>query len=90
METMQIPMTESLKSFVQNQASKQGFPSPEDFIHSVLLDLERREMTKKQLEEELLEGVRSPMIAADDAFWRELEQELVIQYPELQTCENQT
>lgn len=90
MNMMQIPMTDSLKSFVQVQASKRGFSNPEDFVQSVLLDLERREKDKNELEAKLLEGVRSPWIEADDAFWREIEQELLDKYPELKSCDELT
>lgn len=90
MDTMQIPMTDSLKSFVQVQASKRGFSTPGDFVQSVLLDLERREKDKNELEAKLLEGVRSPWIEADDAFWREIEQELLDKYPELKSCDELT
>lgn len=87
METMHVPMTESLKGFVENQAAKRGFPSAAEFVQSLLLDMEKRETTRRGLEEKLLEGVRSPMIEADEAFWRELECELVKQFPELEACD---
>ena len=87
METIQVPMSESLKGFVENQAAKRGFHSPGDFVQSVLLDMERHEKARKELEGKLLEGVRSTMFEADDLFWRKLERELVQQFPELESCD---
>jgi Arc/MetJ-type ribon-helix-helix transcriptional regulator len=87
METMNVPITDSLKNFVENQATKRGFSSPGDYVQSILLDLERRELAKKDLEEKLREGLRSPLIEADEAFWRELEREFLEKHPELSSCD---
>jgi Arc/MetJ-type ribon-helix-helix transcriptional regulator len=88
METMQVPLTDSLRGFVENQAAKRGFSSPADFVQSVLLGLEKHAKAKKDLEDKLLEGVRSPMIEADEKFWRELEYSLLEQFPELKSCDD--
>lgn len=87
MEIVQVPITNSLKAFVDNQAAKSGFVSPGDYIQSVLIELEKREVARTELKEKLLEGVRSTMIEANEAFWRELEQELFDNHPELKSCE---
>ena len=81
METSQVPMTTSLKSFVENQATKKGYASPADYVQFVLLDLEQHEQKKKELDEKLREGLGSPLIEADEGFWRELEQEIFDEHP---------
>ena len=87
METMQVPVTKGLKSFVENQAAKKGFSCPENFIQSVLLELEKRELAKNDLEEKLREGLRSPLIEADEAFWRDMEEAFLEKHPELKSCD---
>jgi hypothetical protein len=87
METMQLPLTDSLKTFVETQASKRGLPSPVDYVQQVLLALEQRDKAKMELEEKLREGLRSPMIEADEAFWREMEREFFEKHPEQKSCD---
>jgi hypothetical protein len=89
METMQIPLTESMKTFLETQATMKGFPSPGDYVQSVLANLEQREKEKMELEEKLLDGVRSPKVSGDAAFWRERRQKIFDQHPELEQCDKQ-
>ncbi|MSQ96342.1 MAG: hypothetical protein EXR98_17560 [Gemmataceae bacterium] len=89
MDTLQVPMTDSLKGFLQAQATKKGFATPGDYVQSLLADLQNREQDRKELEEKLLEGVRSPKVPGDEAFWRERRQKIYDKHPELDPC-NQT
>jgi Arc/MetJ-type ribon-helix-helix transcriptional regulator len=90
METLQIPMTDGLKCFLETQATKKGFSTPSDYVQSLLADLQQRAEDKKALEEKLLEGVRSPKVPGDVAFWRERRQKIYDQHPELDPCNRNT
>ena len=90
METLQISLTDGLKNFLEKQATKKGFSSPGDFVQSLLAELQEREKDKKELEEKLLEGVRSPKVLGDEAFWRERRQKIYDQHPELDPCKQST
>jgi antitoxin ParD1/3/4 len=85
METMQITVPDALKDFLQVQATKSGFSSPSDYVQSLLADLQQRAAEKKDLEALLLEGVRSPTVAADAAFWAERRRKVVERDPELKS-----
>jgi hypothetical protein len=87
MDTMHIAITASLKPFVENQAVSKGYSSPAKYVESLLLDLERREREQKDLHQKLREGLQSPLIEADEAFWRELEREILAEHPELLSCD---
>jgi Arc/MetJ-type ribon-helix-helix transcriptional regulator len=85
METMQITVPEVLRDFLQVQATKAGFPSSSDYIQSLLADLQQRAAEKKELEALLLEGVRSPTVVADAAFWAERRRKVLERDPELKS-----
>ena len=90
MEMLQIPLDEGLKLFLEKQATKGGFSSPDDYVRSLLADLQQREQDKRALEEKLLEGVRAPKVAGDEAFWRERRQKIYDKHPELDPCNQNT
>ncbi|MBI2804453.1 MAG: type II toxin-antitoxin system ParD family antitoxin [Planctomycetes bacterium] len=90
METLQIPLSESLKTFLEKQATKKGFSSSSDYVQSLLGELQEREQDRKELEEKLLEGVRSPKVPGDEAFWRARRQKIYDQHPELDPCKQNT
>ena len=71
METIQVTVSEGLKIFLQTQAQKHGFPSPNEYLQSLLAEREQRVKEKKDLEASLLEAARSPTVVADKAFWVE-------------------
>lgn len=85
METMQITVPETLKDFLQVQAAKRGFASPSDYVQSLLTELHQRAAEKKELEALLLEGVRSPTIVGDAAFWAERRRKVLERDPELKS-----
>jgi hypothetical protein len=86
MDSLQIPMDEGLKLFLEKQAAKNGYASPGDFVQSLLAALQEREKGKKSLEEKLLEGVQAPKVPGDEAFWRERKQKIYDRNPELDPC----
>lgn len=90
METLQIPITDDLKSFLEKQASRKGFSTPSDYVQSLLAELQQRAEDKRALEEKLLEGVRSPKVPGDEAFWRERKRKIYEKHPELDPCNQNT
>ena len=90
MEAMQVPMTDGLKRFLETQATKNGFPSSCDYVQSVLSDLQSREELRKELDQLLLEGVRSPVVEGDRAFWEERRRQILDKHPELKSCNQST
>ena len=88
MDTLQVPVTDSLKDFLVNQATKKGFSSPGDYVQSLLSDLQERETTRADLEEKLREGLRSPSIEVSATFWQQLRAEFLTEHPELKSCDD--
>jgi Arc/MetJ-type ribon-helix-helix transcriptional regulator len=85
METMQINVTEALHEFLTSQAAKKGFTSPQDYVAALLAELEQRANEKKEIEKMLLEGVRTPTVVADEAFWAERRRKVLERDPELKS-----
>ena len=85
MQTIQITVSESLGDFLQVQASKKGFPNPSEYVQSLLADWYQQAEEKKELEQLLLEGVRSPTVIADEAFWAERRRKVLDRDPELRS-----
>jgi Arc/MetJ-type ribon-helix-helix transcriptional regulator len=84
-ETLQIKMTDGVKDFLQDQATKHGFTSPSDYLQSVLNELQKSVQEKKDLEASLLEAIQSPRIVADETFWAERRRKILDKHPELES-----
>jgi Arc/MetJ-type ribon-helix-helix transcriptional regulator len=78
-------MSDSVKDFLQKQATKHGFSSPADFLQSVLSELEQNVKEKKELDASLLAAIGSPRIVADEAFWAERRRKILDRHPELES-----
>lgn len=85
MQTMQITLSDGLQVFLETQAAKKGFSSPSDYVQSLLADLQNRVIEKKALEALLLEGLDSPSVVADAAFWAERRRKVLERDPELKS-----
>lgn len=83
MDTLQIPMTKSMKVFLEKQATRKGFVSPTEYVQSLLTELQQQECARAELEEKLLEGMRSPSVEVNEVFWRELKEEFLREHPEV-------
>ena len=59
--------------------------NPNDYLKSFLAALQKNEKAKKELEALLLEGINSPTIVADEAFWRERRKKIFDKRPELES-----
>lgn len=79
---MQITIDETLQDFLEEQAAKKGFATPVAYVEALLADLQQRTLEKKELEAMLLEGVRSPHVIADEAFWAERRRKILERDPQ--------
>jgi len=71
MDSLTVSIPGSLRRFVEEQAARAGFDTPDAYVAS-LLDDQRKRAAKARLEELLMEGLNSgPPIEVDDAFWEE-------------------
>jgi antitoxin ParD1/3/4 len=62
MTTVNISLPESMKTFVEEQAAKEGYASVSEYLRAVIRDLQQRKARKAELEAKLLEGVRPPTV----------------------------
>jgi antitoxin ParD1/3/4 len=83
MATMNISLPESMKAFVEEQATREGYGTVSEFLLAVIRDLQKRKAQKANLDARLLEGVRSPSVRMTKKRWGELEQKITTRSPEL-------
>ena len=74
MSTIQVELPESIKQFVEEQATKEGFDGPGQYIQSVLRELQTRK-AKEQLDAALLEGLDSPAQELRPDDWSDIRRE---------------
>jgi hypothetical protein len=82
-ETVRVTMTDGVKAYLQKQASKHGLASANDYLQSILDELDRNVREKKELEASLLDAIRCPEVVADAAFWAERRRKILEKHPEL-------
>ena len=58
METMNIALPETLKSFVKNRVTDGGFGTASEYIRE-LIRADQKQLAKQQLESEILRGIAS-------------------------------
>ncbi len=70
--TLNISLPESLRAWVEQQVEKGGYGSASEFIREVLRN-ERKRVAREDLEELLMEGLRSgPAVEMTEADWDQL------------------
>ena len=87
MQTIQIDIPDTLNDFLQKQATQKGFSSPREYLQSLLMEMQQRDANRADLERRIREGLRSPAIEADEAFWAVLKAEFLADHPEIGRCE---
>ncbi|MBV8556440.1 MAG: hypothetical protein JO116_12825 [Planctomycetaceae bacterium] len=77
MQSLRITLPDSLKSFVEEQAAKEGFPSASEYLEALVRAVQKRKV-KQELEAQLLEGLHSggEDLTVNDQFWEELHNQL--------------
>jgi antitoxin ParD1/3/4 len=69
METMNISLPEPLRQFVDEQMAEGRYSSVSEYIRELIRADERRK-AEDMLEAFLAEGLDSPVIEADEEFWK--------------------
>ena len=69
--TMNISLPESLRNWVEEQVEKGGYGSASEFIREVLRKARKR-AEREELQELLMEGLRSEPVTMTDADWEAL------------------
>lgn len=84
MQTMNIALPDSLKTYVQKKVEEQGYSSASEYIRE-LIRADQKEWAKHILEEEILSGLNSgeakPMTAED---WQQIRQDIRKRYKKKQ------
>jgi Arc/MetJ-type ribon-helix-helix transcriptional regulator len=83
MDTLQIPISDTLKVFLEKQAFRNGFESPTEYVQALLSKLQQREGANAELEDKLREAMREPSIEANSLFWKELKEEFLQAHPDV-------
>jgi antitoxin ParD1/3/4 len=73
---MNISMPESMKAFVEEQATQKGYGTPSEYLRAVIRGLQERKAKRAALDAQLLEGVRSPRVHRMGSLYESDEPEL--------------
>jgi antitoxin ParD1/3/4 len=68
MGSMNVSLPDSLKSFVDEQVAQRGYATGGEYVRELI----RIDQDRQRLRGLLLEGAESPAVAADDAFFNGL------------------
>ena len=66
--SMNISLPESLRSYVESRVESGAYSTPSEFIR----DLIRRDREQEEIEQKLIEGLKSPAVPMDKNFWPNL------------------
>ena len=59
MATMNIPLPDSMKAFIEEQAAKEGFGTVSEDMRAIIREVQERELYQQEIRGKLLEAVRS-------------------------------
>jgi antitoxin ParD1/3/4 len=77
MATLNITLPDAMKSFVHEQAAKQGFGTVSEYMRAIIGDLQEREDRRREIREKLLEAVHSgPATPLNHADWDGIRREV--------------
>ncbi len=71
MNTLKIPLTENLKTFVETETAAGGHSSASDFVLALVKDAQKKRAWEKA-EELVLEGMQTPARPLTDEDWEKL------------------
>jgi antitoxin ParD1/3/4 len=66
--SMNISLPESLRSYVESRVESGAYSTPSEFVR----DLIRRDREQEEIEQKLLEGLKSPAVPMGKDFWKEV------------------
>jgi antitoxin ParD1/3/4 len=75
MQTMNISLPETLKQYIEEQVSAGGYSSASEYVRE-LVRADQQRKARAQLEDELLEALKSEPLEVSPAMWEELRQTL--------------
>ena len=77
MATMNISLPDAMKSFIEDQAARQGFATVSEYVRALIREAQERQSERDRVESLLLDGIASgaatPLTGAD---WREIRREV--------------
>ncbi len=73
MITFAVSLPESMKGFLEEQATKEGLENISVYLQKLIHEEEKKK-AKEKLDSLLLAGLSSPVIGMTDQEWEELEQ----------------
>ena len=73
-DTLTITLTGPVKDFVETQAAQGGHATPDEYVATILSELQRR-AAHNRLEAMLLQGIQSPAAPLDAAEWDAIRRE---------------
>ena len=84
MTTITISLPESLKTFIEDQVSSEGFGTVSEYLRSLVRDEQKRK-AQGLLESLLLEGLRSEASEMTEEDWADIREEVRRRHHERQT-----
>jgi antitoxin ParD1/3/4 len=75
MSTMSLTLPDSLKAFVESQATKRGYGSPNDYLEALIRE-DQRKAENDEIENKLLEALQGPpAVPVTAETWEAVKQE---------------
>jgi antitoxin ParD1/3/4 len=74
-ETMNVSLSPELKAFIKDLVASGRYRNDSEVVRDGLRMLQERERWRR-LEEELLEGLQGPLEEVDEAWWRNMHEQL--------------
>jgi antitoxin ParD1/3/4 len=82
MTTLSISLPDPMKVFLEKQVAREGYANVSEYLQSIIGDIEKRQ-ARNDIEAQLLEGLRSPVVPMNEQHWQELERQVRERSPEL-------
>ena len=77
MNQLNISLSDSMSTFINEQADRQGYPSANDYICSLITEAQNK-VDEERLEKMLIEGLESgEFIDVTDEWWENRRNELI-------------
>ena len=77
MNQLNISISDSMNTFINEQAARQGYPSANDYICSLITQAQKK-VDEERLEKMLIEGLESgTSIEVTDEWWEENRSKLI-------------
>jgi hypothetical protein len=83
MTTFDVSLSDDLRSYAEQEASRGGFATLGDYVQALIAEAQRRDLARSSLEVMLVEGLNSPVreLTRDD--WSSLRERIYQKNPGL-------